>query len=433
MAEAVPTLGASVPMSASTAPALSTADPVAGSDPAVTAPTHSDTSPAPLTRHRGESNVSFASVASTLDTSSVSPKRQDELERYFGKELKGLRDGPLPEDYLTVVMTQSADLQAKVLLHGRLYLTPYHLCFRSNILGYKTETIHPLTRLTSVRKGTTAKWIQNAVYIIEEDHQEGDYIGYGSMADRDAMFQSIVECWKVVAPERHQAWLSNGSQDTLVMEDRDVGGEVKGEAVDHPASSESKIQSTKCSGEGHLDELAIDTVIPIPLDQLFNLVYHNRAFIEEFYKVDKGLTASLKDKPATRMYCTTQCDWSSGSWLKSTITPAVIKGQKEHHQQLTKKIREWIKARPDEFSVDEGEVDSAEESTHQDEVDAGEKSAGDTPTPPKSLVDHALEIPSNPVSLGMAGLCLLLLLTLVYQWTAQSAERAPVPVVVERV
>ena len=53
--------------------------------------------------------------------------------------------------------------------------------------------------------------------------------------------------------------------------------------------------------------------------------------------------------PATRMYCTTQCDWSASSMLKSTITPAVIKGQKEYHQSWLAAIKEWIEDHPDDF------------------------------------------------------------------------------------
>lgn len=255
-------------------------------------------------RARGQSVLSVQSTASSQFESptSVSSKRQKELEKHFGDDLiaQWSEPGPVPPDYLTVIATQSGDLQAKVLLHGRLYLTPYHLCFRSNILGYKTETIHPLSKLRSLKKGTTAKWIQNAIYIIEDDHEGDDYIGYGSLADRNAMFDSIKECWKIVAPEKHDAWTTRGSAETL-------GGDDEGEpsvreketaqaSTSAPAGSSGEkesVETTECTGEDHFDELAIDTVVGISLDQLYKLLYHNRDFIEDFYKNDKGLTGEL--------------------------------------------------------------------------------------------------------------------------------------------
>lgn len=37
--------------------------------------------------------------------------------------------------------------------------------------------------------------------------------------------------------------------------------------------------------------------------------------------------------------------------LKSTITPAVIKGQKEYHVQLLAAVKAWVKAHPDDFET----------------------------------------------------------------------------------
>jgi hypothetical protein len=112
------------------------------------------------------------------------------------------------------------------------------------------------------------------------------------------------------------------------------------------------------------------------------------------------------------MYCTTQCDWSSSSWLKGTITPAVIKGQKEHHQQLTKKIRSWIHSHPEEFGVDADDVDDDLTAGSEEVEVVTQRGEG------KSLGQHLREIRENPVTLGMVGLCLVLLLGLIYEWTS---------------
>lgn len=119
------------------------------------------------------------------------------------------------------------------------------------------------------------------------------------------------------------------------------------------------------------------------------------------------------------MYCTTQCDWSSGSWLKSTITPAVIKGQKEHHQQLVKKIRSHVKAHPDDFAQVAGDDVDAEE---EDAAVEDESGGGEVATEEKDLSAHVKEITENPAMLGVVGLCVLLLLTLLYQWSGSSKQ-----------
>ena len=75
------------------------------------------------------------------------------------------------------------------------------------------------------------------------------------------------------------------------------------------------------------------------------------------------------------MYGTTQCDWSSSSWLQGTITPAVIKGQRSHHEQLSRKISEWIKAHPDDYAQAAGEAGPAQSGVKPSVVPAGDSKA----------------------------------------------------------
>jgi len=124
------------------------------------------------------------------------------------------------------------------------------------------------------------------------------------------------------------------------------------------------------------------------------------------------------------MHCTTQCDWSSGSWLKGTITPAVIKGQKEHHQQLTKKIRQHIKSHPEDFPQNAGDDagDDADEGENEtDHTDVNEGGDDAVATQDKNIMDHLQDITDNPAMLGIVGLCVLLLLTLLYQWSGRKS------------
>jgi hypothetical protein len=227
-------------------------------------------------RARATSTVSTASSISA--PGEVSDKRRAEFVKHFAKEID-----PESEDTFEVLATQSCDLQSSVLIHGRLYVTPHHVCFRSNILGIVTKKIHPLKDVTQVEKGTTAKWIQNAVYVYVEG--EDKYYGYGSLADRDVMYEAIVTAWKARAPERYAAM----EQKRIYGRDSVEGPGLSDDAIaDSDVSLPRKPKQTSCSGE-HYKEVAMDVVLPLTLDQAFQLIYRNAEFIKQFYENKQGL------------------------------------------------------------------------------------------------------------------------------------------------
>jgi hypothetical protein len=248
---------------------------------------------------------------------------------------------------LTVLQTQSADLQASVLLHGRLYLTRYHLCFRSNICGYVTERVHDLRDIVWVERSTTAKWIQNAVSIGVDTDLDDKVIGYGSMADREAMYIGLTEVWKERAPDRYTQFLER--RETKSNMDADLAGagssrhrssttatksgvshDIENTTRHRSATASGKLgpdkpikrgeaeagiteeeehehedgevqttetKETDCSGE-HFDEVALDTTLPVEIDQLFNLMYHNEEFGQDFLENKQKLTGEYSPFPS---------------------------------------------------------------------------------------------------------------------------------------
>ncbi len=108
-------------------------------------------------RTRRPSDDSLATdTTSELETGieGVAPKRQIEFERNFAETIRQSNQSD-DVDAIRVVMTRAADLQRKLLIHGRLYLTKTHLCFHSNILGIKTDNTLVLKDIISIEKGTT--------------------------------------------------------------------------------------------------------------------------------------------------------------------------------------------------------------------------------------------------------------------------------------
>lgn len=479
--------------------------------------------PGPTGSLTANSQVSLA-TSSTGGDASVSPKRQLEFERYFRDQLALAGDRVGPDD-LTVVATQSADLQAKILIHGRLYLTPSYLCFRANILGFKTEKIHRIRDMVVVEKSTTAKWIQNAVSITMEKGEQGEtpeneddttgrVFGYGSMADRDAMYEQLASFWKQLRPERfeqHQrkraesvarrAAATRDEELDPIKEDVD-GAEAKDTASDsgsETADEATGAKETKDSGERY-KETALDVKLPVKPLALFNLIYHNDEFLMDFLKnvqqltdvevsdwkkstegMSRGLTyvmhmnnkigpsksdcigeeiivvedpekafeiksstqtpdvpsgksfkihtrtcithSPVRGRPGSQLFCTTQCDWLASSWLKSTITPATMSGQREYHQKLLKAIKKWIKAHPKDFEVAEGqnggdggetagEETDMEDDTENKGVGASVSSTGEGQTigQDDGVWEQVMAIPANPVMLGITLLCAVSLL-----------------------
>ena len=261
---------------------VSAADPESSSDESLKAASHH-----PDASQGSISQASIATQSSVQSSRRVTPKRQADFEKNFGKEV-----GPVPLD---VIATQSCDFQASILLHGRLYLTSTHLCFRSNILGYLTEKIHPLKDVIAIQKGTTAKWIQNAVYVVTKDESdpEGVQFGYGSLADRDDLYSCLMECWKLEAPQACEAMLAKERQAELAAEEVSSAGAVDEKSIEETVDTHSSIKVTECTGADHLDEVAIDIKFPIGLEDLHHLLYRNGEFMMDFYANEKELTGEL--------------------------------------------------------------------------------------------------------------------------------------------
>ncbi|WVQ69663.1 uncharacterized protein L199_007883 [Kwoniella botswanensis] len=425
------------------------------------------------------SSLSTVSTVSKNASDSNLAQRQNEFEKNFTKRmdlepLTSFKDPAstsesltLPDDYMTILATQAADLQSSILIHGRLCLTRYHLCFRSNIIGIITMKVHALSDVTSIRKGTTAKWIQNAIYVRvlevdDEGNQEEQHYGYGSLWNRDSLYDALMDCWKVRAPERYAEFSKKEAMENGEVES-DESEDEEDQEVD---SSGPQLRRTTGSGEEY-KELALNVKIPLELEQTYNLLYHNDPFTTNFYVNEKKLTDLkisdwvedeetgersrtltyvmhmnntlgpkssncngsetiviadpetsfiirtrtclthdiLHHKQATRIHCTTQVDWSSSSILKGTITPAVIKGQKEHHQQLIRAITEWVKAHPDEFTgVEAEQVEVRHEAEIEQSTEEVKEKIG------KTIMEHAGEIPDNPVMVVITVMFVIVLL-----------------------
>lgn len=81
-------------------------------------------------------------------------------------------------------------------LHGYLYITKNHIAFYSNVFGYVTKFVIPVTSLARISKEKTVKIIPNAIAVATVDERHV----FSSFLSREAAYQLIISVWKEALP-----------------------------------------------------------------------------------------------------------------------------------------------------------------------------------------------------------------------------------------
>lgn len=83
-----------------------------------------------------------------------------------------------------------------ILLQGHMYITNNHVAFYSNVFGYVTKLLIPLTSMTKLSKEKTVKIIPNALAVATGDERHV----FSSFLSREAAYQLIISVWKEALP-----------------------------------------------------------------------------------------------------------------------------------------------------------------------------------------------------------------------------------------
>lgn len=83
-----------------------------------------------------------------------------------------------------------------ILLQGFLYITKRHIAFYSNVFGYITKLLIPITSVTKISKEKTVKIIPNAIAVATVDERHV----FSSFLSREAAYQLMVAVWKEALP-----------------------------------------------------------------------------------------------------------------------------------------------------------------------------------------------------------------------------------------
>lgn len=126
-----------------------------------------------------------------LDSATVrkaSKKKNREFHHAFRKIPNG---EPLIADF-------SCALSKDILVQGKMYLSQYHICFNSNILGWVTNISIPLREVIQIEKKSTAVLFPNGM-IIRTLHQK---FVFATFLSRDATFNLITKVWHDALQEK---------------------------------------------------------------------------------------------------------------------------------------------------------------------------------------------------------------------------------------
>lgn len=95
-----------------------------------------------------------------------------------------------------LVVDFSCAFVSDILLQGFLYITKRHIAFYSNVFGYITKLLIPITSVTRISKEKTVKIIPNAIAVATLDERHV----FSSFLSREAAYQLMVGVWKEALP-----------------------------------------------------------------------------------------------------------------------------------------------------------------------------------------------------------------------------------------
>lgn len=116
----------------------------------------------------------------------LSSGQQKKFRRHF-KQL------PQNEEVLNYF---SCAFVSDILLQGFLYITNQHIAFYSNVFGYITKLLIPITSVARISKEKTVKIIPNAIAVATADERHV----FSSFLSREAAYQLMVNVWKEALP-----------------------------------------------------------------------------------------------------------------------------------------------------------------------------------------------------------------------------------------
>lgn len=117
------------------------------------------------------------------------------------------------------------------MLQGYLYITKNYIAFYSNVFGYVTKLLIPVTSVTRVSKEKTVKIIPNAIAVATVDERHV----FSSFLSREAAYQLIISVWREALPLNEIDVTSTAAQLRICIREK------------HSANSSDAVSESKLS------------------------------------------------------------------------------------------------------------------------------------------------------------------------------------------
>lgn len=165
-----------------------------------------------------ESDSSAQDLEQIIDSSKISfapSKKNKEFHSIFKKIPSSDR----------LISEFSCALSKDILVQGKMYLSQHYICFSSNILGWVTHIVIPLSEVIQIEKKSTAVLFPNGM-IIRTLHQK---YTFATFIARDHTFNEITKVWHGVLdssdrlPKRRSRSRSKRSANDFTEDETDDG------------------------------------------------------------------------------------------------------------------------------------------------------------------------------------------------------------------
>lgn len=137
-----------------------------------------------------------------------------------------------------------------ILLQGYMYITDNHIAFYSNVFGYITKLLIPVTSVTRISKEKTVKIIPNAIAVATADERHV----FSSFLSREAAYKLMICVWKEALPMCDIELTSSAAQikaSPANSEQNSPSNKCNVPKSDENASKQSQsLQAKKCSNSG---------------------------------------------------------------------------------------------------------------------------------------------------------------------------------------
>lgn len=133
-----------------------------------------------------------------------------------------------------------------ILLQGYLYITKNYIAFYSNVFGYVTKLLIPITSVVRISKEKTVKIIPNAIAVATADEIRHTF---SSFLSREAAYQLMISVWREALP-MSDIDLSSTSAQLRICTNTSAKSEVtSSDAVCESKTNDSSLlpTSTSCS------------------------------------------------------------------------------------------------------------------------------------------------------------------------------------------